>query len=355
MKNNKIIQYGFWLMTALLIAYISSVYIPLSVELLAIDRATLREIVPEQDEYILWVSGSDAVSVSLLPDTAIADLTWKSSDDSIATVDKDGRITAANAGRTTLTVTSSNGVTSSVSVQVINKVLPPDSDLPELYYDELTIANKDNSLGADYLPELVTVPSSYLAVRTGMQMTPETFEAYSKMYNDCREATGQGFYLISAYRSYQKQVSLFEEDVASYRAQGYSYDRAVELTARSTQYPGHSEHQLGESVDIGNNYALNYTFYKTTAGAWVTANAHKYGFVLRYPADKTDITGISYEAWHFRYVGVEHATYIYEHDLCIEEYVELQKEAALEADRYAEEITAAEYLAQLSADADISE
>ncbi len=347
MKNNKFIQYGFWLLTAVMIAYISSVYIPLSVELLAIDRATLREMVPAQDTYTLWVSGSDAASVSFLPDTAIAELSWASGDETVAKVSNDGRITAMGAGETTLTVTSNNGVTSSVRVQVINKVLPPDSKLPKLYYEKLLIANKDNSLGADFLPELVTVPSSYPAVRSGMQMTPETFEAYQKMYSDCKAATGYGFYLISAYRSYDKQVSLFNEDVASYRAKGYSYDRAVELTAQSTQYPGHSEHQLGESVDIGNNWALNYTFYRTTAGAWVTANAHRYGFILRYPADKTNITGIDYEAWHFRYVGVEHAAYIFENGLCLEEYIELQQQAYEEADRYSQEMTAGDYLESL--------
>lgn len=349
MKNNKLLQYGFWLATAALITYISMVYIPLSVELLAIDRATLREIVADEDEFTMWVSGTDVVGVSFLPDTAIDELSWSSADESIAAVDNNGTVTATGVGTTTVTATSSHGITASVEVQVINRALPPDSDLPELYYDQITVANKDNALGADYIPELVTVPSSYPAVRVGMQMTPETYDAYVKMYNDCKAATGRGFILISAYRSYQKQVSLFNEDVADYRAKGYSYDQAVALTARSTQYPGHSEHQLGESVDIGNSYALNYTFYNTTAGAWVTANAHKYGFVLRYPADKTDITEISYEAWHFRYVGVEHATYIYEHGLCIEEYIELQKEAALEAERYSQEVSAGEYLEQLAA------
>jgi len=348
MKNNKFLQYGFWIATALLILHISRVYIPYSVEMLAIDRATLREIVPVKTEYAVWVSGSDAASVTFLPETAIAELSWSSADEAIAKVDDSGKITGVGSGVTTLTVTSENGVTSDVSVQVINKVLPPNSDMPPFYYDKLLIANKDNSLGKDYKPELVTVPTSFPAVRVGMQMTPETFDAYTRMYNDCKAATGQGFYLISAYRSYEKQVSLFEEDVAYYQARGYSYDQAVKQTAKSTQYPGHSEHQLGESVDIGNSYSLNYTFYNTVPGAWVTANAHKYGFVLRYPSDKTDITGISYEAWHFRYVGVEHATYIFEHDLCIEEYVQLQQEAYAEADRYSQQITASEYLAMMA-------
>lgn len=344
MKNNKIIQYGFWFVTAVILSYISSVYIPYSVELLAIDRATLREIVTSRSDVVMWVSGTDCVEVSFLPDTAIAELSWDSADDSIAKVRDDGTITAIAPGQTTLTVTSSNGVTSTVDLLVLSKVLPPDSDLPPAYSDVLTLANVNNTLSKDYIPELVTLPKSYRAVRSGMQMTPETFAAYEKMHADCKAATGHDFILISAYRSYEKQVSLFEEDVAYYRARGYTYEQAVAKTAESTQYPGSSEHQLGVSVDIGNTWALNYTFYNTPAGAWVTANAHKYGFVLRYPADKTDITGISYEAWHFRYVGVEHATYIYEHDLCVEEYVELQKEAFAEADRYCEQISAEDYL-----------
>ncbi len=351
MKNNKILQYGLLIITALILSYISAVYIPYSVELLAIDRATLRELVPGQSDFIMWVSGSDCATVSFLPDTAVAELSWSSADQSVARIKDDGSITATGAGQTTLTVTSNNGVSTTVNVQVISKALPPDSDLPPLYHEPLVIANRQVSLGEDYKPELLTTPSSFPAVRSGMQMTPETLEAYTKMYNDCKAATGQGFILISAYRSYQKQVSLFNEDVASYMRQGYSRARAEELTARSTQYPGHSEHQIGQTVDIGNSWALNYTFYKTTAGAWVTANAHRYGFILRYPADKVDKTGIDYEAWHFRYVGVEHATYIYEHGLCLEEYIELQQQAAIVADHYSQQISAGDYLELINAPA----
>ena len=347
MNSNKFIQYLFWTATALLIAYISATYIPYSVEQLSIDRSTLRVIVPERTETAVWANGSDTLRVAFLPDTAIAELSWWSEDENIVTVDSDGRITGVKEGTAAVGVSDGKGVTASIEVQVLNKVLPPDSYYPENFSDVPMIANIDNNIG-EYTPELVDVPSAYPCGSTGMKLTSETLEAYGRMYDACKEATGSGFYMLSSYRSYSKQQSLFDEDVASYRAQGYSRDRAIELTAQSTQYPGCSEHQLGETVDIGNNLALNYTFYNTTAGAWVTAHAHEYGFILRYPEAKTDITKITYEAWHFRYVGVEHAKYIYEHDICLEEYIQLQQEAAAAADEYCAGITAQQYLDSLS-------
>lgn len=349
MNNNKILQIIFWLLSAMLVGYVSLTYIPYSVELLAIDRATLREIVPSREVCSIWADGEESLTVSILPDTAITELSWSSDDESIATVDNDGKVTATGLGSTTLTVTDGKGVEAKIEVNVIDKVLPPDSTLPENYSDRLIIANVDNNIGKDYIPELVTVPAKFPTGHVNMKMTTETMEAYERMYDDCMKATGVGFNLLSSYRSYEKQQQLFDEDVASYRAKGYSHDQAVKLTAESTQYPGCSEHQLGESVDIGNTLALNSRFYTTRAGAWVTEHAHEYGFVLRYPKDKVDITKISYEAWHFRYVGVEHAPYIYENGLCVEEYVALQDQAAAAAEEYCKNVSAQEYLDSLNA------
>ncbi len=347
MNSNKVIQYGFWIVTAILIAYISSTYIPYSVEQLSIDRSTLRVIVPERDEVAVWIGGEERISVGFLPDTAIATLSWWSEDENVATVDDSGLITGVRAGTANIGVTDNCGVTSDVTVQVLDKILPPGSDYPEHYNDVPMIANVDNNIGS-YTPDLVTVPDVYPAGRSGMQLTPETFDAYKRMYADCKAATGSGFYLLSAYRSYSKQQSLFDEDVASYVSRGYSRSKAIELTAKSTQYPGCSEHQLGETVDIGNTLSLNYSFNTATAGRWITEHAHEYGFILRYPKDKEDITGIVHEAWHFRYVGVEHAAYIYEHGLCLEEYIELQQAAAIAAEDFCAGTTAQQYLDSLA-------
>lgn len=347
MNSNKVLQYGFWVITALLVSYISMTYIPYSVEQLSIDRSTLRVIVPDRETAAVWAGGSEQLGVSFLPDTAIAELSWWSDDENIVTVDDKGLITGVGEGTATVSVDNGSGISTSFEVEVLDKVLPLGSFYPENYNDRVMIANVDNNIG-EYMPDLVTVPDVYPAGRPGMQLTPETFEAYKKMYADCKAETGVGFNLLSAYRSYDKQVQLFDEDVASYMAKGYSRDRATELTAQSTQYPGCSEHQLGESVDIGDTLALNYRFSESKAGAWVTAHAHEYGFVLRYPETKVDITKITYEAWHFRYVGIEHATYIYEHDICLEEYVELQKEAAAVADEYCANISAQQYLEALA-------
>ena len=106
--------------------------------------------------------------------------------------------------------------------------------------------------------------------------------------------------------------------------QGYSEDDATALAATWVAYPGTSEHQLGLTVDICSigNQELDSSQEDTATQQWLMANCYKYGFILRYPADKSDITEISYEPWHYRYVGVEAATEMYQKHLCLEEYLE---------------------------------
>jgi len=95
-----------------------------------------------------------------------------------------------------------------------------------------------------------------------------------------------------------------------------------EAAAVSVARPGQSEHQSGLGVDMHNAAAANQNFGETPDGIWLAENAHHFGFILRYPADKTDITGIKYEPWHFRYVGRRVAAIIYAGGLCLEEYWE---------------------------------
>ena len=106
-------------------------------------------------------------------------------------------------------------------------------------------------------------------------------------------------------------------------------DMAYKDALKTIQRPGHSEHHTGLCVDLvekrGLNRELDETFEETEAFAWLSQNAHKYGFILRYPKDKTDITKYSYEPWHYRYVGVEHAKRINQLDMCLEEYIDYLK------------------------------
>ena len=129
--------------------------------------------------------------------------------------------------------------------------------------------------------------------------------------------------IISAHRSIARQRTLFNNQVNHHMGRGLSRADAFEAARRVVAYPGSSEHNLGLAVDIvsHNHRSLNAAFGRTPEGRWLAQNAHRYGFILRYPYHKQHITNIIYEPWHFRYVGVEHATTMFERDLVLEEYV----------------------------------
>ena len=118
----------------------------------------------------------------------------------------------------------------------------------------------------------------------------------------------------SGYRSAEKQQDLYDQKLSAFLKEGYSEEEAKELTEKWVSVPGTSEHQLGIAVDISGEV---YEIY-----SWLQDNSWKYGFILRYPPDKRAITGVSGEEWHYRYVGVEAATEMYEKGLCLEEYLE---------------------------------
>lgn len=129
--------------------------------------------------------------------------------------------------------------------------------------------------------------------------------------------------LVSAYRSLQLQDKLFGNAVKSYMAQGLSKEEAIKKENIERTFPGSSEHHTGLCVDISvkGSYVLSQGFENTPQFKWLSENAEKYGFILRYRKDKTSITEIMYEPWHYRYVGVEHAEKINSLDMCLEEYI----------------------------------
>lgn len=125
-------------------------------------------------------------------------------------------------------------------------------------------------------------------------------------------AAGEAGYsmpLISGYRSFDKQDGLYRN---------YAARDGKQMADTYSAWPGHSEHQTGLAFDIG---ALDDNFGETAAGKWLAENAHKYGFIIRYPKGKESITGYQYEPWHVRYLGIETATAVYESGLCLEEYL----------------------------------
>ena len=179
--------------------------------------------------------------------------------------------------------------------------------------DTSMLVNKYYLLDSSYAPDdLVTISQTYSWGDAGSQKVREVaYSAFLDMWNAANE---EGYYLMvsSSYRSYAEQ----EEVYNNYKnSSGERY--ADSIAAR----PGSSEHQTGLTLDIFSRTNTNRETFKDSAEAkWLAENSYKFGFILRYPEDKVDITGYTYEAWHFRYVGEEIATYIYEHDITFEEY-----------------------------------
>lgn len=149
------------------------------------------------------------------------------------------------------------------------------------------------------------------------------YQPLKDMFKAAEEA-GVPLELVSAYRSISLQDRLFTRSVNSYISEGYSKQQAIEKANYSRTFSGTSEHNTGLGFDIlqKGNYYLSTQFEKTAQFKWLMENAENYGFILRYQKDKIDITGIMYEPWHFRYVGIEHAKKINDLGYCLEEYIE---------------------------------
>lgn len=300
----------------------------------------LRDIEFEKTERSVYLDDEIYIEAVCEPAVHSSEVSWSVEDDKIAQVvtSSDIGITLIGKaeGETRVVAESDSGLKASCTLTVVRKPLPPDSDLPSNYYEELLIANQDNPLSADYVPELVKIDSKYpTAYPKTTMVTPECKKAYEWMYDTMQREIGGKMRIISSYRSYKKQTQLFNNAVHKYKTTSNTRAQAEALALRTTQKPGWSEHQLGLSIDVSNGYDTEHQFHTTKVGEWVTENCHRFGFVIRYPADKVSITKINYEPWHLRYVGIEHAAYMYEHSLCLEEYVELQNQAAQEAAQYA--------------------
>lgn len=138
---------------------------------------------------------------------------------------------------------------------------------------------------------------------------------------------GYQYWIASAYRSKERQQELVDEDVARYMAQGMSRQEALAKTYEQTMPAGKSEHETGLALDIlcSENLNMDETQAEEPGNKWLVEHAHEYGFVLRYPKGKEEITGIFYEPWHFRYVGKETAAFLWENDWTLEEFWEIME------------------------------
>ncbi|MGM9680659.1 MAG: D-alanyl-D-alanine carboxypeptidase family protein [Eubacteriales bacterium] len=237
---------------------------------------------------------------------------------------------------------------------------PTGDDWDDAY---LLLVNADNPIGKDaelQIPALSALISSdtitaYKHSYKTFQLNETALQALTAMFIEAKAEGIKNLYATSAYRTYSYQNNLFNNNVnatgrwfcESCEVEWIGKDKSCPICGKTATVslsitkeekeanvatyscrPGTSDHQTGLAVDIiqsslpSEYLHLIQAFGETEAGIWLAENAHKFGFVLRFPADKEDVTGIIYEPWHFRFVGREHATRMYEMNLCLEEYVE---------------------------------
>ena len=187
----------------------------------------------------------------------------------------------------------------------------------------LILVNKENALTTTYTPADLTDVTNMREGYTNTQKLCETAErALQALYQDMAAAGYTDVGVTSGYRAYQVQELLFERYVLEeIEKGGLSRTEAEKKANRYSARAGQSEHQTGLAVDMYNTTAATVEFAESAAFGWLKENAHQYGFILRYPEDKTAVTGYDFEPWHFRYVGRYHATQMYEQGLCLEEYL----------------------------------
>ena len=167
------------------------------------------------------------------------------------------------------------------------------------------------------------VPGELVPVQNDQAVDARAYPDLQDMLQDMSQA-GLSPLICSSYRSQERQQELYDNKVQRVMAEGVSREAAQAEAARWVARPGTSEHQTGLAVDIVSlsNQMLDETQESTPEFQWLAENAWKYGFILRYPSDKSEKTGIAYEPWHFRFVGKEAAAEMHDLGLCLEEYLE---------------------------------
>lgn len=183
------------------------------------------------------------------------------------------------------------------------------------------LVNREWRVSENYIPDL----STSKAVKGRLpQMTSAALQALIQMVEACKAETKVTLISISTYRSYQKQKDLYTAKLAKTKSQ--------EAANQYVAMPGASEHQLGMAIDLGNlgkGFSLGAAFGKTKGGKWMKDNAHRFGFILRYNEGWENVTGYSFEPWHFRYVGVDVATRLYNHPEPFEHFLLTYREETL--------------------------
>lgn len=175
----------------------------------------------------------------------------------------------------------------------------------------LILVNKDNPL-----PDGFTV-EAFTELRNSQKVDSRIYPELQSMFDDAR-AQGYSPYITSSYRSKEEQQAEMDQKINELLEEGKTQEQAKAEAATIVAEPGKSEHETGLAIDVGSDAGEE---QQTALWAWLEENSYKYGFIVRYPENKQDITGVTNEPWHLRYVGVDAATAIHESGQCLEEYL----------------------------------
>lgn len=178
----------------------------------------------------------------------------------------------------------------------------------DLAKNNLILVNKYNHLEKTYIPKLETIDEKY--ANKNMKLTPLAKDAFEELSKNAKKEN-LNIIAMSTYRSYTYQNTLYNN---------YVNKDGKDLADTYSARPGHSEHQTALAIDVYNKTKSYLEFENTKEFIWMQENAHKYGFILRYPKNKEHITGYQYEPWHYRYIGINEATYIHSNNITFEEY-----------------------------------
>lgn len=275
----------------------------------------------EKYTILLDIGQTETAWITEYPDgSGEEDERWSSSDDKIATVDAYGHITGVSAGECYITLQSAADPEQEVQIKV--KVADPNGSIEQTSEKKEDTTESPQQLAEAPAPPVhddikgLTYKEGILLANKTYSM-PEDFnpglepicEEYFKKLTEDAKKEGLDIYLGSGYRSYKDQVLVYNSYVET-----DGKEKADTYSAR----PGYSEHQTGLVIDVN---TINDAFGETKEAAWLAEHAHEYGFIIRYPKGKENITGYKYEPWHIRYVGSKVATDIYERGISLEEYL----------------------------------
>ncbi len=237
------------------------------------------------------------ISMTTKGAASAADLQWETSDPAVAKISEDGKIMGVGAGECIVTVSAKENPTISAQVRcVVRHIEEKDG---ATYVDDILVINKTYPADASFNPGFQEVAA----------------DAFAQLQADA-QAQGLDIYDSSDYRDYDYQNTIYHNYVEI-----YGWEMADTFSAR----PGFSEHQTGLVIDVN---SIDDAFGETQEAQWLKEHCADYGFIIRYPEDKVDITGYKYEPWHIRYVGVEIAKEMQELGLCLEEYLGITSQYA---------------------------